>query len=421
MTNMQSFGLLPVITIPTRIAERSATLLDNFFISCSSDEYLTRAIYDDISDHLPILLDINCSNLKTNLRHYQPAKKYIFNEDRYKRFQQELNNEAWPFLSQNNINLLSPNEAYNLFYSNFKIYFDRAFLTSNLNTNKNCQTKNSQPWMSNNLIKSCRKKSRLLKIYKKTGTITARKNYILYKNILKQALRQEEKLYYQNQFMIKSNDIRSTWKLINSLLNKSHADSRSKIFNIDNVYTEDKNTIVNAFNKYFTELGPNLAKNIPPAKSSLLTNATRQVRDSIVITPTDSIEIKNIISDMKLTSSCGVDHIPVSVLKSIKTKISPILAILINHSIANSSFPDALKIAKVTPILKQGDKSSISNYRPISLLNTFSKIYEKVFLIRLNNFLTKHSILYENQFGLKKKSFNFTSSYIIRRYCYRIT
>ena len=189
--------------------------------------------------------------------------------------------------------------------------------------------------------------------------------------------------------MIKSNDIRSTWKLINSLLNKSHADSRSKIFNIDNVYTEDKNTIVNAFNKYFTELGPNLAKNIPPAKSSLLTNATRQVRDSIVITPTDSIEIKNIISDMKLTSSCGVDHIPVSVLKSIKTKISPILAILINHSIANSSFPDALKIAKVTPILKQGDKSSISNYRPISLLNTFSKIYEKVFLIRLNNFLTK--------------------------------
>src|SRR3989442_8638181 len=199
--------------------------------------------------------------------------------------------------------------------------------------------------------------------------------------------------------MIKSNDIRSTWKLINSLLNKSHADSRSKIFNIDNVYTEDKNTIVNAFNKYFTELGPNLAKNIPSAKSSLVTNVTRQVRDSIVITPTDSIEIKNIISDMKLTSSCGVDHIPVAVLKPIKTKISPILAILINHSIANSSFLDALKIAKVTPILKQGDKSSISNYRPISLLNrpTFSKIYEKVFLIRLSNFLTKHSILYHNQ------------------------
>jgi len=207
---MHSFGLLPVITIPTRIAKRSATLLDNFFINCPSDEYMTRAIYDDTSDHLPILLNIDCCDFKKKSRNSQPTTKYIFSEDRYLKFQQELNNETWSFLTNNNINLLSPNEAYNLFYSNFKIYFDRSFLTSNLNTNKNYPAKNPQPWMSNSLIKSCRKKSRLLKIYKKTGTVTARNKYILYKNILKQALRQEERLYYENQFRIKSSDIRST-------------------------------------------------------------------------------------------------------------------------------------------------------------------------------------------------------------------
>ena len=158
--------------------------------------------------------------------------------------------------------------------------------------------------------------------------------------------------------------------------------------------TDDKTTIANAFNKYFTELGPNRSKNIPISKSSLFSNACRQIRDSIAIAPTDSIEIKNIISEMKHTSSSGVDHIPISVLKSVKTKISSILSILINHSITNGAFPDALKVARITPILKQGNKALITNYRPISLLNTFSKIYEKVFSNRLNNFFAKHNIIY---------------------------
>ncbi len=94
---------------------------------------------------------------------------------------------------------------------------------------------------------------------------------------------------------------------------------------------------------------------------------------------------------MKHTSSSGVDHIPISVLKSVKTKISSILSILINHSITNGAFPDALKVAKITPILKQENKALITSYGPISLLNTFTKIYEKVFSNRLNNFFAKHA------------------------------
>jgi len=65
-------------------------------------------------------------------------------------------------------------------------------------------------------------------------------------------------------------------------------------------------------------------------------------------------------------------------------------------------FPDALKLAKITPIYKAGDKSSITNYRPISVLNSFSKIYEKVFLNRLNDYLTSLNFFHDGQFGFRK-------------------
>ena len=123
----------------------------------------------------------------------------------------------------------------------------------------------------------------------------------------------------------------------------------------------------------------------------------------MVFFPTDSYEIYNIISNLKNTSACGVDKIPVSVLKSVSEYISLPLATLINHSSSCGIFPDKLKVAKVIPIFKNGDKTLISNYRPISLLNTFStKVYEKVFLKRLESFLAKHNILYDEQFGFQK-------------------
>ena len=80
LNNMLSFGLLPTITVPTRIAERSATLLDNILINCPQEEYYARVIYDDISDHLPILININCSTPQSSVFANHLYKKYIYSE-----------------------------------------------------------------------------------------------------------------------------------------------------------------------------------------------------------------------------------------------------------------------------------------------------------------------------------------------------
>ena len=104
---------------------------------------------------------------------------------------------------------------------------------------------------------------------------------------------------------------------------------------------------------------------------------------SIALLPTDALEIKNIISEIKPDVACGADHISMKVIKSVSEDIAPVLSRLINYSLSLGFFPDALKIAKVIPVYKTGDKSRLNNYRPISLLNCFSKIYEKVILKRL--------------------------------------
>ena len=77
------------------------------------------------------------------------------------------------------------------------------------------------------------------------------------------------------------------------------------------------------------------------------------------------------------------------------------------HHVISKSFqagivPAQLKIAKVVPIFKSGDKQSMYNYRPISLLNVFSKIIEKIVGNRLTNFLESNKLFSPNQFGFRK-------------------
>ena len=404
LSNMESVGLLPTVTVPTRITERTASLLDNIFINCVSDEYYTRVIYSDISDHLPVLLNISLKSFKKAPAHLQPPLSYSFSKRNFLKFKPSIANEDWDSL-ESRLSLMSPNLAYETFFFRFKQIFDNCFSTTIPSENhKRLNGKKLQPWITLNLLKSCRKKSRLLKIYKKTGSFLARQNYIKYKNVLKQLLRHEEKVYYNSQFLAVAGDIRKTWKLINQVINKNNKSSNSHIsLKIAGVTSQNESEIVNSFNDFFVNIGPNLAsKIISPSGGGSVVNTIPLIRDSISVMPSDSYEVKAIIASIKESSSCGVDSIPIAAIKSVSDVISPVLSSLINLSITSGIFPDALKVAKVTPIYKSGDKTLTANYRPISLLNTFSKIYEKVFLKRLVSFSSKHNIIYDNQYGFRR-------------------
>ena len=108
------------------------------------------------------------------------------------------------------------------------------------------------------------------------------------------------------------------------------------------------------------------------------------------------------IMSLKSNKSCGVDHIPTKIVKISASIISEPLSILVNEAFSLGIFPDSLKIAKVVPIYKSGDKRNPSNYQPILLLTSFSKIFEKLIITRIDSFICKHSILASTQYGFRK-------------------
>ena len=84
--------------------------------------------------------------------------------------------------------------------------------------------------------------------------------------------------------------------------------------------------------------------------------------------------------------------------------ISPILTVIFNTCIVEGTFPDLIKLAEIVPIFKSGSKTSYSNYRPISLLSPFAKIFESYIYFQLDDFLTKHNVIYNMQYGFRQQS-----------------
>ena len=87
--------------------------------------------------------------------------------------------------------------------------------------------------------------------------------------------------------------------------------------------------------------------------------------------------IGKIIDNIKSDAATGYDNIGPKIIKDIKEEIVPILTKLINLSYETTIFPQCYKTAIITPIYKNDDPEDISNYRPISVLPTISKILER--------------------------------------------
>jgi hypothetical protein len=123
---------------------------------------------------------------------------------------------------------------------------------------------------------------------------------------------------------------------------------------------------------------------------------------TINIIPITEAEIKSITSSLKPKNSSGYDEISSKIIKSCASTISLPLSYIYNYSLHTGIFPDRLKIAVVKPLHKNGDKFNNSNYRPIFLLPTFSKIFEKAMYSRLNQHLYTNNIWVPEQYAFRK-------------------
>ena len=88
---------------------------------------------------------------------------------------------------------------------------------------------------------------------------------------------------------------------------------------------------------------------------------------------------------------------------SIRAHTSLLVTYLINQSISQGIFPEELKLAKVLPIFKCEDEQLVQNYRPISILPFFSRVFEQIVSKYIIEFMDENELFYKNQFGFRKQ------------------
>ena len=125
--------------------------------------------------------------------------------------------------------------------------------------------------------------------------------------------------------------------------------------------------------------------------------------NSFFLKPVKEKEIIDIVLSFKNGKSPGYDTIDGQVIKRAIHILCKPLCNILNNCFEKGVFPDTGKIAKVIPVHKGGPKDIFTNYRPISLLTCFAKIFEKCRGVRLLEFLDKNSIIFKKQFRFRAK------------------
>ena len=150
-------------------------------------------------------------------------------------------------------------------------------------------------------------------------------------------------------------------------------------------------------------IGPNLASQINlPHPDSYKNYLNKTYTHNFHFKNTDADSICTIIENLRTKSSYGVDGISTKLLKFIKDCVAKPLTTIINQTLRTGIFPTKLKIAKVTPIYKKDDENLFINYRPISILPAFSKVFEKVIFNQLYDYFDTYKLFYNSQYGFRK-------------------
>lgn len=377
----------------TRVTDSTATCIDHFIHQNIPEVSVTVLEQQNFSDHYPVLFSWSINYLPSNSVKIFRDTSFLKNSKKLKNYQENLK-----------MNLVNIEKQ--IFSSNVQLgfkFFHNTFVKT-MNTfaplkKLRLQDKIKPKWM-NNRIKNLRcKRNHAYYKWKKSRQTHELQRFQLLREKFERYIKMSKKAYFSRMFQSSIGDSRQTYKLLNDLNGKNICNRNAPRLadcKKENPTDED---IANCFNKYFVEIGQSISDKIPASDEIKLEDQ----QQSIFMHPTDEFEVTDIINQLDNKSSSGDDDISNLILKASTPVIVPYLVHLINLSIKEGTFPSILAKAKVFPLHKDGSKSEMCNYRPISLLNTISKVFERVIFNRVYSYFEKFSLFTTHQYGFRKK------------------
>lgn len=396
---MHCISLINSITRPA-----SETCLDHCFSNINTTQTYSGTLNLHLSDHLATYFSVFKSKRPTD----DDTKFLAFNWRKYNSIREniilDISNEVNQLDIKNNINT-TVSSFYKIIDKNIQPCFKL----------KPCKTHFNQPWINNYLYNDIKQRDRLYKIYKKNPTSINFANFKKFRNYVKNQVR-KSKTEFCDKHINNATNSKDTWKSINDILIKSKQKitiPRTIIY--ENQTLTNKHHILEAFNKHFISI-PAKLDSILPKFTSLAKNSTNATNINLLSKdkPTKNGNDKKMFKLQKITTSelknlINLNHFkndpngtPGIVYKDLNDTYITFATNVFNESIETGNFPDDLKIARVVPLFKSGEKNNPTNYRPLSLLKGLSKIIETVTKHQLTKYLDDINFFTNSQHGFRK-------------------
>ena len=385
-----SHGLTNTINLPTRITESSETVIDHLITNIDLNILDSGVLTEEVSDHLPIFgiakicAKRSLSTYTYAKRRFNPTKKHMFVSSLLKGLERD------PIIIDSD-----PETSLHNLTSVIQAATDEVFPIIKLSNKQRKRFRN--PWITPGIIKSIDDRDKLLQKWIKTKCQADKSLYNRKRNQVTRIIEAAKKLHKCNEVDKAGNDVKKIWRCVNKMINKksNHKSNLPGELIIDDSHTiNDPKTIANHLNRHFVSKGPNLAAKLPELNKSILGSMGTRNPASINFADITVSEVVNIVGSF--------DNNKAFLIKWAIDHIAPILASIFNQCVNSGLYPKSLKIARVTPLFKSGNKSVADNYRPISVLPQINKIFEKIIHERMVSFEKQHKLLNNCQFGFRK-------------------
>lgn len=393
---LSTFGVVRLPLPATRITSTSKSSIDAICTNMPEDKVKFRIHQTGLSDHTG---QLSILQLERNIpQTTQSEYRRHFTKQNLDNLKAELIKEDWDGVHK----ATDVEVMYSSFYKIVKSILDQTC------PNKRSRTK-QKPMMKIKYSAEAKLLKedflRAVQKYEMTGSDADRQQMNHKKKTYDLELRNLKRNASTEHIRKSDNKSKALWNVINTEKQAKTPLNPSIQLEINGKVENNPNLISEHLNKYFSEIADITLKkqNNKHRTTPLVRNLLNvQQVETMKFTPTNTKEVIETIRSLKSKLSSGLDEVPSKVVKYCAGQLATPLACIINKSFEQGYFPSLLKTAKIYPKHKKGSLTKVENYRPISLVSTFSKIIEKVALKRMIEHLQKHELLTKHQHGFLK-------------------
>ena len=226
-------------------------------------------------------------------------------------------------------------------------------------------------------------------------------NFKIQRKNFENAYKKSKKSYYADKFKSCIGDSRQTYHLLKEISGRSTHSKKIPIlsFCYEANQSPSLGDVAEKINQFFVNVPNDIRQStniVPPIPIP-------DNNKSLYLYPVSTFEVEELIDSLAHKASSGDDGLSNIIIKLSAPVTVRFMTHIINCSFTHVFFPESLMIAKILPQHKGGSKLDENNYRPISLINVWSKVFERAMYTRLYNFFERFGLLSPCQFGFRNK------------------